>query len=184
MRTSEAPKSEPHLKRMVGWWGVLSPSAQGESQRRRPKELGAGSRRTPRGLRGRHAETERTVKARNHSGVAEVGTHSEGIAYKPQGGEVAMCPRVGRMGPSKRRWTGTTKPGPERGPLGLSDIGRSHGGVRPIQWLRLRAESTTVDAGSTSGGGKLGDAMIRRHAGRPRLIAGLEAVLGKTRRTE
>jgi hypothetical protein len=36
-----------------------------------------------------------------------------------------------------------------------------------------------MDAGSTSGGGKLGDAMIRRHAGRPRLIAGLKPYRGK-----
>jgi len=27
--------------------------------------------------------------------------HSEGIAYKPYYGEVAMCRRVGRMGPIK-----------------------------------------------------------------------------------
>ena len=26
---------------------------------------------------------------------------SEGIAYKPPCGEIAMCPRVGRMGPIK-----------------------------------------------------------------------------------
>ena len=33
-------------------------------------------------------------------GVA-VSTHSEGIAYKPLCGEIAMCRRVGRMGPIK-----------------------------------------------------------------------------------
>ena len=33
--------------------------------------------------------------------------HSEGISYKPQGGEVGMRLRVGRMGSIKRRWTGT-----------------------------------------------------------------------------
>ena len=27
--------------------------------------------------------------------------HSEGIAYKPLCGEIAVCPRVGRMGPIK-----------------------------------------------------------------------------------
>jgi hypothetical protein len=27
--------------------------------------------------------------------------HSEGISYKPQSGEIGMCPRVGRMGPIK-----------------------------------------------------------------------------------
>jgi len=29
-------------------------------------------------------------------------SHSEGITYKSQSDEVAMCPRVGRMGPVKR----------------------------------------------------------------------------------
>jgi len=33
--------------------------------------------------------------------------HSEGIWYKPPGGEIWMCPRVGRMGPIKWGWTGT-----------------------------------------------------------------------------
>jgi hypothetical protein len=27
--------------------------------------------------------------------------HNEGIAYKPPCGEIAVCPRVGRMGPIK-----------------------------------------------------------------------------------
>jgi hypothetical protein len=44
--------------------------------------------------------------------------HSEGIWYKPQRGEIGMCLRVGRMGPSKRGWAGTEEPDPERGPLG------------------------------------------------------------------
>src|SRR3954453_13179020 len=58
------------------------------------------------------------AKARNHSRVASALPHSEGIAYKPSYGEVAMCLRVGRMGPVKRGRTGTAEPGPERGPLG------------------------------------------------------------------
>ena len=37
--------------------------------------------------------------------------HSEGIAFKPPSGEVGMCPRVGRMGPSKC----IVSPGTERG---------------------------------------------------------------------
>jgi len=32
---------------------------------------------------------------------------SEGISYKPQGGEVGMCPQLGRMGSIKCRWIGT-----------------------------------------------------------------------------
>jgi hypothetical protein len=47
-------------------------------------------------------ETERAVKARNHSSVAEALPHSEGSAYKPPCGEIALCRQVGRMGPVKR----------------------------------------------------------------------------------
>jgi hypothetical protein len=39
------------------------------------------------------------VKARNHSWVASALPHSEGIAYKPLCGEIAMRLRVGRMRP-------------------------------------------------------------------------------------
>jgi hypothetical protein len=60
------------------------------------------SRWTLRGRRGRHVEQERATKARNRSLVAEAMTHSEDISYKPPSGEVEMCRRVGRMGPSKR----------------------------------------------------------------------------------
>jgi len=47
-----------------------------------------------------------------------VGAHSEGMAYKLQGNEIAMCLPVGRMGSDKRGWSGTAEPEPERGPLG------------------------------------------------------------------
>jgi hypothetical protein len=43
----------------------------------------------------------KAAKARNHSRVASALPHSEGIAYKPPCGEIAMCPRVGRMGSIK-----------------------------------------------------------------------------------
>ena len=41
------------------------------------------------------------MKARNHWRVASALRHSEGIAYKPPCGEIAMCLRVGRMRPIK-----------------------------------------------------------------------------------
>ena len=41
------------------------------------------------------------AKARNHPRVASALPHSEGIAYKPPCGEIAMCSRVGRMGSIK-----------------------------------------------------------------------------------
>jgi len=46
------------------------------------------------GMSGRNEQR----KPRNHSGVAEALPHSEGIAYKPPCGEIAMCLRVGRTG--------------------------------------------------------------------------------------
>src|SRR4051794_21259537 len=52
------------------------------------------------------------VKARTHARVASALPHSEGIAYKPSYGEVAMCRRGGRMGPVQRGRTGTAEPGP------------------------------------------------------------------------
>ena len=57
--------------------------------------------RAPRGHRERHAKKEWSAKARNHPRVASALPHSEGIAYKPLCGEIAMCSRVGRMGSIK-----------------------------------------------------------------------------------
>ncbi len=98
-----SPEIGAHLKRMVGGIG----NAESVRERRRPapsvcEELGRCSRWGPRGHRGRHAETEQPAKARNHSLVAKAGRHSEGNAYKPQSGEMALCRRVGRMGSIKR----------------------------------------------------------------------------------
>jgi len=73
--------------------------------------------------------------------------HSEGIWYKPQSGEIGMCLRVGRMGPVKRRWTGTEEPGPERGPLGQS------GRVAQTE-VHQRAPSPGTERGSDEGSGE------------------------------
>ena len=43
---------------------------------------------------------------------------SEGIAYNPPCGEIAMCPRVGRMGPISDDGPGQNNPDPSEGPLG------------------------------------------------------------------
>ena len=65
------------------------------------EELDPNDVRTPRGHRERHAKKEWSAKARNHPRVASALPHSEGIAYKPLCGEIAMCSRVGRMGSIK-----------------------------------------------------------------------------------
>ena len=103
---------------MVRVYGSAEPVLLSAKARAKGEELGKGSRWTPRGRRGRHAEKGHTAKARNHSQVAEAHQHSEGMPYKPLGGEIGMCLGVGRRRPIKRRWAGTTEPRPERGPLG------------------------------------------------------------------
>jgi DDE superfamily endonuclease len=63
----------------------------------RHREIGQYDVSTPRGRRGRHVRKECVAESRNRSRVASVPPHSEGIAYKPPCGEIAMCPRVGCM---------------------------------------------------------------------------------------
>src|ERR1019366_2838715 len=67
--------------------------------------------RTPRGRRGRHVRKGCAVKARNRSRVASALPHSEGIAYKPPCGEIAVCLRDDGPGqnnpdPSEGLWGG------------------------------------------------------------------------------
>src|SRR4051812_29781207 len=105
MRTSEASKNGSRVKRIAGVLGVPSRSDLGEGRvgiatlDTCDVEL-PGSERTA-------CQDGRVAKARNHARVASALPHSEGIAYKPPCGEVAMCRRVGRMGPVKRGRTGT-----------------------------------------------------------------------------
>ena len=96
----EAPKDVPRVKRIAGTLGVPSRSDLGEGHVG-IGELDHNDDRTPRGHRERHAKKEWSVKARNHPRVASALPHSEGIAYKPLCGEIAMCSRVGRMGSIK-----------------------------------------------------------------------------------
>ena len=96
----EAPKDVPRAKRIAGGLGVPSCSDLGEGN------VGIGGldhtmTGLPGGQRGRHARKEWTAKARNQPRVASALPHSEGIAYKPPCGEIAMCSRVGRMGSIK-----------------------------------------------------------------------------------
>ena len=96
-------------------------SAEPFRSRRRPRRRRAtGQRRCPNspGSERTACQDGMVAKARNHSRVASALPHSEGIADKPPCGDVAMCRRVGRMGPVPRGRTGTAEPGPERGPLG------------------------------------------------------------------
>jgi len=95
----EAPKYLPRVKRIAGGLGVPSRSDLGEGDV--GIEVWTSDDRAPRGHRERHAKKEWSAKARNHPRVASALPHSEGIAYKPPCGEIAMCPRVGRMGSIK-----------------------------------------------------------------------------------
>src|ERR1700752_937445 len=97
-----------HPPMRIGVWEIGS--AETLRLGRRPassvKKLGVSRRGISRGPRGRHVDTERPAKARNHSWVAEATetgamTHSNGNAYKPLSGEIELCPRVGRMGSNK-----------------------------------------------------------------------------------
>jgi hypothetical protein len=95
----EAPKDVPRVKRIAGRLGVPSCSELGEGHV--GIEVWTSDDRVPRGHRERHAKKEWSAKARNHPRVASALPHSEGIAYKPLCGEIAMCSRVGRMGSIK-----------------------------------------------------------------------------------
>ena len=107
----------PRAKRIAGTSGVPSPLVHGEGQCRR-RCSGRNDDRTPRGQRGRHVRMECAVKARNHSRVASALPHSEGIAYKPPCGEIAVCLRVGRMGRLSDDGPGHYNPVPSEDPWG------------------------------------------------------------------
>ena len=84
--------------------GEVIGSAETIAYGRRPassaKELDIRSRRASRGPRGRHVETADQRKHGTTRGSPRRCSlaHSEGSAYKPPCGEVALCLRVGRMG--------------------------------------------------------------------------------------
>jgi len=95
----EAPKYLTRVERIAGGLGVPSCSELGEGDV--GIEVWTSDDRAPRGHRERHAKKEWSAKARNHPRVASALPHSEGIAYKLLCSEIAMCPRVGRMGSIK-----------------------------------------------------------------------------------
>jgi len=101
-RTKVAPKSAQPREADCGMSGVPNSLDICEGQRRRSRSWARAAGELPGVVEGGMPETERAVKARNHSSVAEALPHSEGSAYKPQSGEIALCRQVGRMGPSKR----------------------------------------------------------------------------------
>jgi hypothetical protein len=133
-------------------------SAEPFRSRRRPRRHRAtGHMRCPNspGSERTACQDGMVAKARNHSWVASALPHSEGIAYKPSYGEVAMRPRVGRMGPVQRGRTGTAEPGPERGPLGRR---ATHPPRRCILMVGGPAQSgtTALTLRCTKGDGKPG----------------------------
>src|SRR3954451_22605544 len=105
MANQRSFENEPRVKRIAGSWECRAAqiSAKAVSASRHWTDAmwnSPGSERTA-------CQDGMGAKARNHSRVASALPHSEGIAYKPPCGEVAMCRRVGRMGPVKRGRTGT-----------------------------------------------------------------------------
>lgn len=104
---NQAPKWFPPGKRMVGISEVPKPLGEAEGQRCRRRnwvhaadELpGVSEDDVPRRTGQRKHGTTRGSPRRN--------TYSEDISYKPQGGEIEVCRRVGRMGSIKCCWTGT-----------------------------------------------------------------------------
>ena len=101
------------------------------------------------------------VKARNHSRVASALPHSEGIAYKPPCGEVAMCREWGGWGRLSRTdrdsitRTRARAPGAEGDPPSKA-VHRPVGG--PAQY-----GTTAPTLGCTKGDGK--PAVSRRMPG-------------------
>jgi hypothetical protein len=75
------------------------------------------------------------VKARHHSRVASALPHSEGIAYKPPCGEIAMCLRGGGWGRLSDDGPGHYNPDPSEGPWG--------GGVMTSKVVRNRVHGPT-----------------------------------------
>ena len=90
------------MKGMPGRLPVSKASVFGEV-------LGKCSRRVPRGLRGRHVAKDHQRKLRTSRGSPRQRRicTAKAARISRESGEVGMCPRLGRMGSIKRRWTGT-----------------------------------------------------------------------------
>jgi hypothetical protein len=95
----EAPKLTPCVERIAGTLGVPSYSDHGEGLcRRRCLELTTSSSPGSQGTAWQEGMCSESLEPL----VGRLGApHSEGIAYKPPCGEIALCLRAGRMGPDK-----------------------------------------------------------------------------------
>ena len=104
------------------------------------------------------------MKAQNHSWLPRPMAirHSEGISYKPQGGEAGTRRRVGRMGPVKRRGPGHYNPVGARAPGVERNAARME--VLSGPTAPDTVQGTALGVASTKAEGKPG------HWGRPRLI--------------
>ena len=118
----------------------------------------------PIGVRSTARVESTAVKVGKVSRVAEALPHGEGIASKPPGGEVAMCPReTGGWGRSKRRGTETTELGPEpTTPLGQKGgaFEQRHAEVLAIADSEPRKEVPVAEGceGRRQTGGRAADA--------------------------
>ena len=182
MRTSEAPKSGTHRKRMVGYSGVPSQFRRGEGQRRRPRNWayaadglpGVVEDDTPRrnGQR-KHGTTRRSPRPR---GTARTARISRQAAKSCCAGEWGGWGRVSVDG------SGQNNPNRSEGPWGrAADAARTA--------VSHRAKGLDTERGEPFGCGgheRRTQTVASRCVARAGAVghAGLEAVLGKTRRTE
>src|SRR6266480_4264980 len=97
MRESGSPEIRAPRETDCGRIGSAE-AAQNSAKAMSASKFWTSDDRAPRGHRERHAKKEWSAKARNHPRVASALPHSEGIAYKPLCGEIAMCSRVGGWG--------------------------------------------------------------------------------------
>ena len=95
----EAPKDVPRVKRIAGRLGGPSRSDLGEGDV--GIEVWTGDDELPGVIESGMPRRNGQRKPGTTRGSPRRSPHSEGIAYKPPCGEIAMCSRVGRMGSIK-----------------------------------------------------------------------------------
>jgi len=130
--------------------------------------LGTCRRCTFRGHRGRHAEKERTTKARNHSWVAEAGRHSEALRITSRAGKSQCAGKWSGWGRLSVDGPGQYNPARSEGPWGRVAQATRTAVLKRASYFDSERRNDGATQ-STKGEGKLGDVAYGRRAGRPRL---------------